>query len=79
MHRLTFSKSEGVIQFNDNLMTQFNEEIEQCLKIQEITLKSVEITEKLETLKNNEHDWNSVKYANVLHHNRTQKQFLLSS
>ena len=25
MHRLTFSKSEGVIQFNDKLMTQFNE------------------------------------------------------
>ena len=54
-------------------------ELEQCLKIQETTLKSVVITEKLETLKNNEHDWNPVKYANVLHHNRTQKQFLLSS
>ena len=48
-------------------------EIEQCLKIQETTLKSVEITEKLETLKNNEHDRNPVKYANILHHNRTQK------
>ena len=25
---------------------------------------------------NNKHDWNPVKYLNVLHHNRTQKQLL---
>ena len=27
----------------------------------------------------NEHDWTPVKYLNVLHHNRTQKQLRLSS
>ena len=84
MHRLTISKRETVTQFNDNLMTQFNEWMGHkriklkkhskslSLKMQETTSKSVAITENLVT--HNKHGWILVKYVNVLHLNRTQKQ-----
>ena len=61
MHHLTISKRESVTQFDDNLMTQFNEgrgvrELQQLkslsFKMQEGTSKSVAITEKLVTLRN---------------------------
>ena len=32
------------------------------------------ISESLKT-SNNKYDWTPIKYLNVLHHNRTQKQF----
>ena len=46
------------------------------LKIQEATSKSAAITENLVTLRtsNKKHDWTPVKYVNILHLNRTQKQ-----
>ena len=72
VHRLTFSKSEAVIQFNDNLMAQFNEGMGHK-RIREMFEDTRNHVKKLETLRNNEHDWNPIKYANVLHHNRTEK------
>ena len=72
VHRLTFSKSEAVIQFNDNLMAQFNEGMGHK-RIRAMFENTRNHVKKLETLRNNEHDWNPIKYANVLHHNRTEK------
>ena len=44
------------------------------LKIQEATSKSVAISENLVSLRNKWYGWAPVKYMNVLHLNRTQKQ-----
>ena len=58
-------------------VTQFNEGMGHK-RIREMFENTRNLVKKLETLRNNEHEWNPVKYANVLHHNRTEKQFLLS-